>query len=136
MRHYPRCVGLAACQVGSPHAVAVIDVTGHPKAKQASGLMVLIDPEIIEQETLVVQREGCLSVPDLTGNVRRAQRVRLRALDAEGQPWERWVEGFEAVAVQHEVDHLRGQLFLDRVENMRSDVFHRKKYWFPPETAK
>ena len=150
MRHHPRCVGLAACQVGSPHAVAVVDVTSHPKAarstahgtssplrarsvKQANGLLVLINPEIVEQDTGIVQREGCLSVPDLTGNVRRAQRVRVQALDADGQPWERWVEGFEAVAVQHEVDHLRGQLFLDRVESLRSDVFHRKRYWFPEQ---
>ena len=129
MRHHPRCVGLAAPQVGVGLQVAVVDVTGHPKAASAHGLLVLINPVILDREAECIQREGCLSVPDLTGNVRRAQRVRLEALDAEGKRWTSWIEGFEAIAVQHEVDHLAGVLFLDRVTNPRTDVFRRQQYW-------
>lgn len=128
MRHHSRCVGLAAPQVGHSMRVAVVDVTGHPKASKASGLIILVNPRITAQDGRTVQREGCLSVPDLTGNVSRAVRVHVEALDAVGQRWSRWLEGFEAVAVQHEVDHLDGTLFLDRVMNLRTDVFRRKRY--------
>lgn len=128
MRHHPRCVGLAAPQVAQLFRVAVVDVTGHPKASQSHGLMVLVNPRITAREGLQMQREGCLSVPDLTGNVNRSVRVQVESLDASGRRWERWLEGFEAVAIQHEVDHLDGTLFLDRVTNLRTDVFRRKRY--------
>ena len=134
MRHHPRCVGLAAPQVGAGVRVAVVDVGSHPKTgSSASGLLVCINPKIIEQDGALVQREGCQSVPDLTGNVRRATRVRVTALDAKGREWTKWCEGFEAIAIQHEVDHLAGTLFLDRIANIRTDVFRRKRYWFPGE---
>ncbi len=129
MRHHPRCVGLAAPQVGVRWAVAVLETSRHPKGAPESGLMVLVNPQIVEADGAVLQREGCLSVPDLTGNVRRAARVRVQARDAEGRPWTAWFEGFEAIAVQHEVDHLQGKLFLDRVSNAKTDVFQRKTYW-------
>ncbi len=131
MRAHPRCVGLAAPQVGRSVQVAVVDVSPHPKATHSSGLLVLLNPRILVQEGAVVQREGCLSVPDLTGNVRRAPRAQVNALDTNGVSWVRWFEGFEAVAVQHELDHLAGRLFLDRIENVRTDLFRRKQYWFP-----
>ena len=131
MRHHPRCVGLAAPQVGHSVQVAVVDVSPHPKATHSSGLLVLLNPRILLQEGAVVQREGCLSVPDLTGNVRRAPRVQVNALDTNGVSWVRWFEGFEAIAVQHELDHLAGRLFLDRIANVRTDLFRRKQYWFP-----
>lgn len=128
MRHHRRCVGLAAPQVGAPCAVAVMDVAGHPKAEGAGGLQVLINPEVLAEEGSVMQREGCLSIPDLTGNARRARRVQIKAQDASGVTWVQWFEGFEAIAAQHEVDHLNGTLFLDRVENVRTGVFRRKNY--------
>jgi peptide deformylase len=128
MRHHPRCVGLAAPQVGQLLCVAVVDVTGHPKAERSHGLMVLVNPRLTAREGVRTQREGCLSIPDLTGNVSRAVKVRVEALDASGQRWNRWLEGFEAVAVQHELDHLDGTLFLDRVVNVRTDVFRRTRY--------
>ena len=128
MRHHPRCVGLAAPQVGWSARVAVVDVTGHPKAVHNHGLMVLLNPELLAHEGVVLQREGCLSVPDFTGNVPRAVRVHVRALDAKGRLWTRWCEGFEAVAIQHELDHLDGKLFLDRVANLKTDVFRRRTY--------
>ena len=131
MRHYPRCVGLAAPQVGWNARVAVMDVTGHPKADRVHGLLVLVNPELIAVEGRLVQREGCLSIPDFTANVARAVRVHVRALDLDGRPWSCWLEGFEAIAAQHEIDHLDGKLFLDRVTNIKTDVFRRKTYLFP-----
>ena len=128
MRHHPRCVGLAASQVGSEACIAVVDVRAHPKAADSHGLLVLVNPQMTAQETWTIQREGCLSVPDFTGNVRRASRLRVSALDERGEPWACWVDGFEAIAVQHEADHLAGTLFLDRIANVRTDVFRRKQY--------
>jgi peptide deformylase len=128
MRHHPRCVGLAAPQVGSDLRIAVMDSSAHPKAANTSGLLVLVNPVLERSEDAVFQREGCLSVPDFTGNVRRASRVCVRALDERGQSWQRWLEGFEAIIAQHEVDHLGGTLFLDRVVNVTTDLFTRKTY--------
>ena len=128
MRHHPRCVGLAAPQVGSDLRVAVMDATGHPKTTTSNGLLVLVNPEIDVREGAIIQREGCLSIPDFTGNVRRAQRIHLKTFDQFGASYELWLEGFEAIVVQHEVDHLDGKLFLDRVANLKTDVFKRKTY--------
>ena len=139
MRAHPRCVGLAAPQVGWNARIAVADATGHPKAAKTHGLVVLINPRILAQDGQAIQREGCLSVPDLTGNVPRAARLRVQALDASGATWTQWFDGFEAIVMQHEIDHLDGKLFLDRVANLKSDVFRRKTYWFPtnrPERLK
>ncbi|MBI3087723.1 MAG: peptide deformylase [Candidatus Omnitrophica bacterium] len=151
MRRHPRCVGLAAPQVGVNLRVAVVDVTGHPKAEgilrpaasglprrppagvpaSVAGLMVFVNPAITAQDGELVQREGCLSIPDFTGNVPRAAAVQVKAMDAQGRWWARRLEGFEAIAAQHELDHLDGTLFLDRVTNLRTDVFRRKTYWLP-----
>lgn len=128
MRHHTRCVGLAAPQVGSPLRIAVMDGTGHPKVAASHGLLILVNPQIDHAEGVVVQREGCLSIPDLTANVRRATRVHLTAFDQFGSTHEWRLEGFEAIIAQHEVDHLEGKLFLDRVANMTTDVFRRKNY--------
>ena len=128
MYRHPRCVGLAAPQVGSRLRVAVMDASVHPRGKGGRGLVVLINPRIDRAEGVVIQREGCLSVPDFTGNVRRSARVRLRAFDRDGTSHEWRLEGFEAVVAQHEVDHLDGLLFLDRVANLKTDVFRRKTY--------
>ena len=126
MRHHPRCVGLAAPQVGSDLRIAVMDVSGHPKAAAHHGLIVLVNPAIDEGEGGVLQREGCLSIPDFTANVRRAARIHLQAFDQFGAARGMWLEGFEAIVAQHEVDHLDGMLFLDRVANITTDVFKRK----------
>ena len=129
MRHHPRCVGLAAPQVGSVLRIAVMDASGHPKVSAHHGLLVLINPQVDALEEFVVQREGCLSIPDFTANVRRAARVHLKAFDRDGVSREWWLEGFEAMIAQHEVDHLDGKLFLDRVVNLQKDVFRRKTYF-------
>lgn len=128
MRQHPRCVGLAAPQVGSDLRIAVMDATAHPKGARASGLLVLVNPRFEALEGELAQREGCLSIPDLTANARRAARVRVTAQDQRGGRIDRWLEGFEAIVAQHEVDHLDGKLFLDRVANLKTDVFRRKTY--------
>ena len=128
MRHHRRCVGLAAPQVGSSLRLAVMDASAHPKTIASHGLLILINPEIDAREGVVLQREGCLSIPDLTANVHRAARVHLKAFDRLGSSREWWLEGFEAVVAQHEVDHLDGKLFLDQVTNVKTDVFKRQDY--------
>lgn len=128
MRQHPHCVGLAAPQVGSRFRIAVMDASRYPKTKKSRGLLVLVNPIFVGLEGAMIQREGCLSVPDFTGNVRRAARVHLKALNREGKPYACWLEGFEAIVAQHEVDHLDGKLFLDRVANLNTDVFRRKTY--------
>jgi peptide deformylase len=123
MRAHERCVGLAAPQIGGLVRVVAIDVSEHPKAETSNGLVVLANPRIVATEGSEVAREGCLSIPDLTANVRRATGIVVA--HAGGQ-----LEclGFEARCVQHELDHLDGVLFLDRVESLVDDVFRRRSY--------
>ncbi|MBI4003976.1 MAG: peptide deformylase [Candidatus Omnitrophica bacterium] len=123
---HPRCVGLAAPQVGSTLRIAVMDSSRNPKVAESRGLIILVNPHVTAAEGAVLQREGCLSIPDFTGNVQRAARVRIRAHDQDGQLQEFWLEGFEAIIAQHEIDHLDGKLFLDRVANLKTDVFRRR----------
>ena len=125
---HARCVGLAAPQVGSGLRLAVMNSSRNPKVTQSRGLIMLINPHVIATEGTVLQREGCLSIPDFTANVRRASRVKVRTHDQDGQRQEFWLESFEAIIAQHEIDHLDGKLFLDRVADVRSDVFRRKTY--------
>lgn len=129
MRHHPRCVGLAAPQIGRSLRLAVMDASVHPNTTQHHGLLVLINPELEAAEGVVVQREGCLSIPDFTANVRRATHVRLRTTDRRGNQQVYELEEFEAIVAQHEVDHLNGRLFLDRVANLSTDVFRRQRYF-------
>lgn len=127
MRTGPATVGLAAPQVGESVRAFVLDVSGHPKAVRSHGLVVVFDPQILEAREPEVMREGCLSVPHLTANVRRARHVLLRGLGLDGREHVYRMEGFEARAAQHELDHLDGMLILDRVES-GSDLFPRKVY--------
>jgi peptide deformylase len=127
VRASPGCVGLAAPQVNYFQRIALVDVSSKPKIKH-NGRMLLINPVILEQDGAVVGREGCLSVPDYTGNVLRAERIAIRSHDLDGTLHEYRCEGYEARAVLHEIDHLDGLLFLDRVESPRQDLFRRKNY--------
>ena len=122
MHAYDHCVGIAAPQIGESVRVAVVDCTGHRKAPDAQGLLILINPVITASSGSEIGREGCLSIPELTGDVRRATHV---TVEAEGVRVD--AEGFEARALQHEIDHLDGLLFLDRVESLEADVFRRKR---------
>jgi len=126
LRAFPGCVGLAAPQVDRLQRIVIVDVSSKPDIPH-HGRLILVNPEITERQDEAVGREGCLSVPDYTGNVARAGRIRLRAQDAHGTMREFECEGYEARAVQHEIDHLDGLLFLDRLVSRR-DLFRRKKY--------
>jgi len=120
-------VGLAAPQIGVGLRAFVIDVTGHRKAHSCHGELVLFDPELVSSAAPVTAREGCLSVPDLTGDVARANEVVMRGVDVEGNEIVIEADAFEARALLHELDHVDGLLFLDRVSSAHS-VFQRKVY--------
>ena len=124
----PGGVGIAATQVGMMQRIVIVDVSNYPKIKKAKhhGHLILINPEIIDWQGMKKGREGCMSVPDFTGNVIRAENIVLNALDENGKQREYEMEGFEARAVQHEIDHLDGLLFLDRLVSRRNDLFKRK----------
>jgi peptide deformylase len=123
----PGAVGIAAPQVARQWRIIIVDISGKPKHPN-HGRLVLINPEITAWEGFAVGREGCLSVPDFTGNVIRAERITLDAYDEYGEKLQYHCEGFEARAVQHEIDHLDGMLFLDRLVSRRNDLFRRKVY--------
>lgn len=123
----PAAVGIAAPQVGRHQRIIIVDCSGRPKSPN-HGHLVLINPEIVHWEGFEIGREGCLSVPDYTGNVIRATRLELKAQDPAGAPLELAMEGYEARALQHELDHLDGLLFIDRVVSRRTDLHRRKVY--------
>ncbi len=132
MRHGPGGVGIAAPQVGNFIRVAIVDVSvkniaGKPKIPQ-HGRLILINPEITKWDGMKVGREGCMSVPDFTGNVIRAEQIKLNYLDERGEAQTIEATGYEARAIQHEMDHLDGMLFLDRLVSRRNDLFKRKVY--------
>jgi peptide deformylase len=127
MRASPACVGLAAPQIGVGLRAFAVDVTGHRKARSCHGAFVLLNPEVVFSHGPVVAREGCMSVPDLTGDVARAERVVVRGLTPLGEDRILEVDAFEARAVLHEIDHLDGLVFLDRV-TAGDRVFRRKVY--------
>ena len=124
----PGAVGIAAPQVNRFQRIVIVDVSKMKKPVPSHGYLVLVNPEISHWEGYEVGREGCLSVPDYTGNVIRATQIKLKAQDPYGNPLEFDMEGFEARAVQHEMDHLDGMLFIDRVVSRRTDLFRRKVY--------
>ena len=127
MRASPGCVGLAAPQLGESIQAFALDVTGHKKARSCHGLVVLFNPEILLAHGPVAGREGCMSIPDLTGEVARHDELVVRGLSLDGTERIYTVDAFEARAFQHEIDHVHGLLFLDRVSGHDS-VFPRRIY--------
>lgn len=127
--HHPRCVGLAANQVGKPWRIMVVDASRIDKPGSQHGRLIILNPFLSDKRDLRLSREGCLSVPDYTGNVLRAHAVVLQGKDRRGHALEINAKGFEAIVLQHELDHLDGALFLDRVASLKTDVFLRKKYF-------
>ncbi len=127
MRAAPACVGLAAPQIGVGVRAFVLDVTGHKKAFSCHGELVVFDPEIVESAGSDLAREGCMSVPDLTGDVRRATRLVLRGLGLDGAELTVVADAFEARALQHEIDHLDGLVFLDRLSG--PGALHTRKVY-------
>ncbi len=116
-------VGLAATQIGEPYQLFVIDVA---EQDAPSDLRVFINPEILERHDAITWTEGCLSFPGITEDVDRAARVRVRALDRDGQPYEFDAEGLAAVCVQHEMDHLMGKVFVDYLSPLKRDRIKTK----------
>ncbi|RMH00673.1 MAG: peptide deformylase [Aquificota bacterium] len=129
MKSSPNCVGIASPQVGVHKRLIVVDTSAskHKENKLSHGLMVLVNPVIVAGEGEIVVREGCLSVPDYTGNVKRHYWVKVRAQDLRGDLLEFETEGFEAVVIQHEIDHLDGKVFLERLVSPK-ELFRRKVY--------
>ncbi|MGE5699655.1 MAG: peptide deformylase [Deltaproteobacteria bacterium] len=130
MRNSPGGVGISAPQVGILKRIVAVDVSASKRGSQGlnNGLLILINPEILAKGGRQIVREGCMSIPDYTANIERAQWVLVDALDRDGKHVILESVGFEAVAIQHEVDHLDGILFLDRVTSIKTDLFRRKKY--------
>jgi peptide deformylase len=119
-------VGLAATQVGEEVRLIVVDT----EWKDEDGIknpLILVNPELSEHDGQVVWKEGCLSVPDFEAEVKRAQRVLMRALDLDGKEVEIRAEGLQAVCFQHEVDHLDGVLFIDHISRLKRSRYVQKR---------
>jgi peptide deformylase len=116
-------VGLAATQIGEPHRVFLIDIAGED---EPSDLRVFINPELLERQGDQTWEEGCLSFPGVTEEIKRAARVRVRALDKNGNPFELEADGLLAVAIQHENDHLDGVLMVDHLGLLKKRIVNRK----------
>ena len=128
MRVSPGCVGLAAPQVGVSARMFCVDVSAHPKTRDHHGTFVLCNAEVVEASRNERAREGCMSVPDLTGDVKRATRLVVRGqLPGTGDEVTLTANAFEARALQHEIDHCSGLLFLDRVAGAHA-VHARRTY--------
>ncbi len=119
-------VGLAANQVGVSLQLAVIDLSTRENGEQRHPLFVIINPEIVSSEGSIVEEEGCLSIPDYSEKVKRAAKVKVRAQDRTGKPFEIEAEGLLAKALQHEIDHLNGLLFVDRLSPLKKNIFKRR----------
>lgn len=115
--------GLAATQVGVKKRIFVIDAAG---ADEPSELRVFINPEIVDKKGSLVWEEGCLSFPGATEDIRRAEKVVVRALDSDGEPFELEATGLLAVAIQHENDHLDGVLLIDKLNALKKRMMSRK----------
>ncbi|HTY21435.1 MAG TPA: peptide deformylase [Geobacteraceae bacterium] len=125
----PGSVGVAAPQIGVTLRVCVVDVSASRQGRDNNhGLLTLVNPEILHREGAAIMREGCMSVPDYTGDVERAVSIVVQFQDEKGIRREIEASGFEAVAIQHEMDHLDGLLFLDRIASLKTGLFRRKKY--------
>ncbi len=116
-------VGLAACQVGVPQRVIVLDVG---PIDPRHSFFAMINPEIISEEGELDHEEGCLSVPDCFEKVKRKEKIRVRGISEEGKEVEVAVEGILAFALQHEIDHLNGILILDRLSQLKRQIYRSK----------
>jgi len=129
MRDGPGSVGVAAPQIGVTLRVCVVDVSANRHGKDNNhGQLCMINPEITARSGTAVMREGCMSVPDYTGDVERATEITVRYDEPQGTERVITATGFEAVAIQHEMDHLDGVLFLDRIVCLKTGLFRRKNY--------
>jgi peptide deformylase len=118
----PGC-GLAATQLGVAQRIFVIDCAGED---EPSALYAFINPEIIEKDGVQIWEEGCLSFPGVTEEIKRAETVKVKALDRNGKPFELAADGLLAVAIQHENDHLNGVLMIDKLSALKKRMMGRK----------
>lgn len=118
-------VGLAAIQVGADQSIVVYDATPAEEERQAQ---VLINPEIVASDGhQLSENEGCLSVPDFRADVKRAERIRVKGLDRTGEAVDFEADGFLSIVLQHEIDHLNGVLFIDRISALKREMYKRKR---------
>ena len=117
-------IGFAATQVGVAKQLLVADIA--PRGPE-SELIVLINPEIVAAEGEVIFEEGCLSVPDYQAEVKRHEKVTVRGLNLQGEEIEIKAEGLLAIVLQHEIDHLNGMLFIDRLSKLKRDLYKRRR---------
>lgn len=123
MHRQPHGIGIAAPQVGVASQIVLVDISARmPGARE----WVLINPIIQRSWEEKISREGCMSLPDYTAYLKRFEHIHLRWQDLHGQPHEREFSGLEAVCIQHEVDHLQGKLFIDRVTSLKRDMIPRQ----------
>lgn len=116
-------IGIAAPQVGVAQRVIILDVSSRDASKHRE---LMINPVILKMEGEVLSREGCMSLPDYTAMIRRAEKVLVSWQDDRGASHKKWSQGIEAICLQHEVDHLAGILFIDRVASLKTDIMPRK----------
>lgn len=126
-----RGIGLAATQVNVHQRIITIDIS-----EKGDEPLCLINPEIIQQEGSVEHEEGCLSVPDYYDKVTRAERIRVRAIDRDGNTYEKDADGLLAVCIQHEMDHLEGKLFVDYLSSLKQQRVRKKMEKWEKEHAK
>jgi peptide deformylase len=129
MRAFAGCIGISAPQIGENVRLFCFDVTGHKKARSCAGIVVLANPRVLSRSGNVVMREGCLSVPHLTGDVARAADLVVSGV-VPGSGSNRIIaaDGIEARCIEHEIDHLDGVLFLDRVQDPLAELHQRRRY--------
>lgn len=117
-------IGIAAPQIGISQQIAIVDVSARvPEARR----LVLINPEILELREEKASREGCMSLPDYMGNIKRYETTVIQWQDETGQYCRGEFRGIEAVCIQHEIDHLNGILFMDRVASLKRDMIPRER---------
>jgi peptide deformylase len=119
-------IGLAAPQVGEAVRLVVVDTEWTAEDAERAPL-VLVNPEIVERDGSILWTEGCLSVPDFQADVERAERVKLRALDLDARELLIDAEGLQAVCFQHEIDHLDGILFIDRISRLKRSLYVQRR---------
>jgi len=121
----PSGIGIAAPQIGICQRIAIVDVSARVKGAKR---LFLINPEIVQAEGESLSREGCMSLPDYTAMLKRYERIQVVWQDESGARREKEAHGIEAVCIQHEIDHLAGKLFIDRVASLRTDMIPRPKF--------
>jgi len=119
MRKQPSGIGIAAPQIGIAKRIAIVDVSARDKSARK---LHFINPEIMACEKEISSREGCMSLPEYTATIKRYDRVKVKWQDEMGNIHEKWFRGIESRCIQHEIDHLNGMLFIDRVTSLKTDI--------------